>query len=363
MLKRVATYIGYGLLWLLLIVVVVCAERLVAKNEKEQLVTTTEITIEGGGSNPMINADAVSWWLKEHNAHPEGCVLEKLDIATIESVVSSHNAVDRANVSVTYDGCVEIDIEQREPVARLRITGYDMYLSRDGYMIPAEGLSPVHVPVITGDYKPLFGKRYVGYAQDVTRDTIAVLEDSIQRLEDAKVPHYNAITANNQALREVRRSSPKKTILQSKEVYEILKAEFQERYGRAVEAHSQTDRNIRSEIAKLERKQEELRLVKYNIEQQDREFRALRNFVLSISNDSFWSAEVVQVVATGGGAKPMQIAIIPRSGRFTVDLGTMENLNKKLKTLRRFYDNGLSNVGWNKYRSISLRYDGQVVCR
>ena len=150
MLKRVATYIGYGLLWLLLIVVVVCAERLVTKNEKEQLVTTTDITIEGGGSNPMINADAVSWWLKEHNAHPEGCVLEKLDIATIESVVSSHNAVDRANVSVTYDGCVEIDIEQREPVARLRITGYDMYLSRDGYMIPAEGLSPVFPGKNTG---------------------------------------------------------------------------------------------------------------------------------------------------------------------------------------------------------------------
>ena len=103
--------------------------------------------------------------------------------------------------------------------------------------------------------------------------------------------------------------------------------------------------------------------MRYKIGMQDSEFRALRDFILTISGDSFWSAEVVQVVVTGGGERPMQLAIIPRSGRFTVDLGTMENLTKKLKTLRRFYNNGLSNVGWNKYRNISLRYDGQVVCR
>ena len=28
-----------------------------------------------------------------------------------------------------------------------------------------------------------------------------------------------------------------------------------------------------------------------------------------------------------------------------------------------FYEKGLDNVGWNKYRSISVAYDGQVVCK
>jgi hypothetical protein len=363
MLKRVAKIVGYALLWVLLIVVMVGAERLATKNYKEQLVTSTEITIEGGGNNPMIDRDAISWWLKEHNAHPEGCLLDKLDIATIESVVASHNAVAEANVSVTYDGCVEIDIVQREPIARVRVAGYDMYFSRDGYLIPAVGVAPVHVPVVTGSYKPLFGSRYVGYAQDVTRDTIAALDKEILRLEDEKIPHYEGLVANNKALREVIRSAPKKNLFQKEAVYNILKADYQNRLSRAKEAHSQTDRNLRAEIAKLDHKQEEARLMRYKIGMQDSEFRALRDFILTISGDSFWSAEVVQVVVTGGGERPMQLAIIPRSGRFTVDLGTMENLTKKLKTLRRFYNNGLSNVGWNKYRNISLRYDGQVVCR
>ena len=82
-----------------------------------------------------------------------------------------------------------------------------------------------------------------------------------------------------------------------------------------------------------------------------------------IGEDEFWNAEIVQIIASGGGHEPLQLAIIPRSGRFTVDLGTMENLVEKLNKLRRFYENGLNNVGWDKYRNISLRYRGQVVCR
>lgn len=363
MFKKILTHIGYGVLWVLIIVVVVYAERLTAQNNREKVVSQTNIEIEGGISNPMIDAAAISNWLKEHNTHPEGTVLEKLDIATIESVVESHNAVAEANVCASYDGEVDIDIVQREPIARIRIAGYDHYLSDDGYLLSARGVAPVHVPVITGDYKPLFKRGFIGYAKDVTRDTIAAMNDSIQRLEDAKIPYFKQLIDNNRTLRVVKRSSPKKNPFDSDEEYEILVGAYKERLSHAVEAHSQNARNIKASIAALEDMQEALRQRIKNITEQDKEFEALRKFILHIEQDPFWRAEIVQIVATGGGESPLQIAIIPRSGRFTVDLGTMERLNKKLSTLRRFYAKGLSNVGWDKYRSISLRYDGQVVCR
>lgn len=363
MFKTIAKHIGYGVLWVLLIVVVVFAERLTTKNDRERLVTVTNIEIEGGGNNPMIDAYAISCWLKEQNLHPEGTILEKLDISAIESAVESHNAVADANVSVTYDGCVDIDILQREPIARMRISGYDMYLTQDGYLLPAKGVAPVHVPVITGDYKPLFGREFMGYAKDVTRNNIAMLNDSIQRLEDAKIPHYKQLLENNRALRLVKRAKPKQDPFMSDEEFKILAEAHKVRLSRAVEEHSANERSIKASIAELERKQELMRQKGERITTQDKDFEALKRFVLRISEDSFWSAEVVQIVATGGGITPLQIAIIPRSGRFTVDLGTMENLGKKLTTLRRFYDKGLNNIGWDKYRSISLRYDNQVVCR
>ena len=363
MLKRIATYIGFVLLWAALVVVVVCAERLTTKNNKEQLITATHINIEGGGNSPMVDVESISWWLKEHNVHPEGTTLEKLDIASIESAVKSHNAVASANVSATYDGSVKIDIELREPIARLRIAGYDMYITKDGYLLPARGVIPAHVPVITGDYTPLFRSDYMGYAESLTQDSIATLDANILRMEEEKLPYYKQIIDNNKALRVVRRSSPKKNLFQSKEEYNILVTAYKERYSVAVESHSQKEREIRSAIEVLERRQEEARQIIDGITAQDGDFKALMELINTIQHDTFWSAEVVQIVATGGGKSPLQLAIIPRSGHFTVDLGTTESLTTKLNTLRRFYDKGLKNVGWERYRSISLRYKGQVVCR
>ena len=82
-----------------------------------------------------------------------------------------------------------------------------------------------------------------------------------------------------------------------------------------------------------------------------------------ILSDDFLDADVAQIVASGDKSSSLQLAIIPRSANVTVDLGTTENLERKLATLRRFYDKGLSRIGWDKYSKISLRYDGQVVCR
>ena len=82
-----------------------------------------------------------------------------------------------------------------------------------------------------------------------------------------------------------------------------------------------------------------------------------------IMADGFLNADIAQIVATGDKRSSLQLAIIPRSANVTVDLGTTEDLERKLATLRRFYDKGLSRIGWDKYSKISLRYDGQVVCR
>ena len=92
------------------------------------------------------------------------------------------------------------------------------------------------------------------------------------------------------------------------------------------------------------------------------DFAAMINLLKSIDNNSFWQAEVVQLMITGGVAKQMELSFVPRSGNFVVDLGTATDLDTKLSNLYRFYHKGLDKVGWDKYKSISLRYDGQVVC-
>ena len=93
----------------------------------------------------------------------------------------------------------------------------------------------------------------------------------------------------------------------------------------------------------------------------DRQFAAaeLLQVVRALDRSEFWKAQVEQINVT----KDRQIELVPRVGDHLLILGTADNVEEKLERLMNFYEKGLDNVGWNKYRSISVAYDGQVVCK
>ena len=93
----------------------------------------------------------------------------------------------------------------------------------------------------------------------------------------------------------------------------------------------------------------------------DRQFAAneLLKVVRALDRSEFWKAQVEQINVT----KDKQIELVPRVGDHLLIIGTADNVEKKLERLMNFYEKGLDNVGWNKYRSISVAYDGQVVCK
>lgn len=84
----------------------------------------------------------------------------------------------------------------------------------------------------------------------------------------------------------------------------------------------------------------------------------LLEFAKFIRNDLFWSEQIEQIHVVS----PDEIELYPRVGQHVIELGSINNFREKLDRLRVFYREGLERVGWNKYRTISLAYDGQVVC-
>ena len=93
----------------------------------------------------------------------------------------------------------------------------------------------------------------------------------------------------------------------------------------------------------------------------DRKFASgdLLDVVNAIDRSEFWKAQVEQINVTREG----QIELVPRVGDHLLILGTAQDVDDKLKRLENFYRKGLDNVGWNKYRSISVAYENQVVCK
>lgn len=81
--------------------------------------------------------------------------------------------------------------------------------------------------------------------------------------------------------------------------------------------------------------------------------------LLQIHNDPFLDALVEQIYVEQEG----DLILIPKIGNLEIEFGAVERVDEKFKTLKTLYLEGMNGIGWNKYKSVSLKYEGQIVCK
>ena len=102
-----------------------------------------------------------------------------------------------------------------------------------------------------------------------------------------------------------------------------------------------------------------------------------RKYVSHLSNalmaDDLWKNQIEQINVT----RELGIELVPRVGDHIVYLGQLPEskydserkqqidafVAKKMGRLEKFYKYGLSQAGWNKYGSINLEFDNQIICK
>ena len=81
-----------------------------------------------------------------------------------------------------------------------------------------------------------------------------------------------------------------------------------------------------------------------------------------INADSFWTAQVAQIdVKPSETDQSWEFEMIPVVGNQVIKLGDGQNIFQKFNRLFIFYKEVLSRTGFNKYKTIDVRYAGQVV--
>jgi cell division protein FtsQ len=81
--------------------------------------------------------------------------------------------------------------------------------------------------------------------------------------------------------------------------------------------------------------------------------------VKQLQADEFYKTFIQQIVVDAGG----EFTLIPVLGDQKIRIGTIEDLDDKLKRIRIFYDEAMPYEGWRKYATISVKYKGQIVCK
>lgn len=77
-----------------------------------------------------------------------------------------------------------------------------------------------------------------------------------------------------------------------------------------------------------------------------------------VNKDDFWKAQIEQVFVQKNG----ELLLLPQVGDYLIEFGTPDDYVLKFRNLKAVYQQGFKNLGWNKYKTISVKYRNQVVC-
>lgn len=77
-----------------------------------------------------------------------------------------------------------------------------------------------------------------------------------------------------------------------------------------------------------------------------------------VNEDEFLKKHVIEIYQSENNT----IFLKFRQCNFTIQLGSLKNLDKKIMNLKAFYNKALKDKSFNNYENVNLQFESQVVC-
>lgn len=77
-----------------------------------------------------------------------------------------------------------------------------------------------------------------------------------------------------------------------------------------------------------------------------------------IDQDDFWRVQIKQIDVNASG----ELSMVPLVGDQLIEFGEPDHYREKFRNLKALYEQAFNRWGWDKYKTISLKYKDQVVC-
>jgi cell division protein FtsQ len=120
--------------------------------QEGQLVQLDQINIEIS-DDQFIDSNIILQYIEEHNFSYDGVMLSKFYLNDLEEILLKHPAVKKAEVYSNQQGTMNISLQQKKVMVRIKTDIVDYYLDEDGLeMALSEEYTP-RVIVVSGDVK------------------------------------------------------------------------------------------------------------------------------------------------------------------------------------------------------------------
>ncbi len=356
--RKLLRILGFLIGWGVILAYICYASHLAQAHRAEQRVTKVMVSMTDSTETRQFASSAqIAAQLKRSGLDMKGELVDSVNAVKLANYITDKGFVNDADVYVTYSGELHINIKQHEPVMRLLCGGLNSYITSEGDVFRSPQGAAYYTMVVTGGYGPMFVPKNDGDIDSEYALLMAKEEARLNKLGE----EFSSLIKERRACREG---------------ISNLKDDARRRVFESKKSHKQREVAINLDIAKYNEKLKQIEVRKMQLEQRQRgielrkkklqkkydDFRNLINFVGEISNDTFWSAEVVQFIADTTSTGEISLRMIPRSGDFIITIGTLAESDAKMRKLQEFYKNGLSRLGWDRFKRVDLRYRKQVIC-
>jgi cell division protein FtsQ len=144
----------------------------VNKEQDELRCKSLEINVDQNGDLYFLDRTDIEKLIKNRGDSINGEPKAALNVTELERALNSHADIANAEVSVSIDGKVKVQVKQRNPVVRIiNETGDSYYMDDVGKLMPLSDKYTAKVLIANGKIPESYGRHYKRTMEDIAKDS------------------------------------------------------------------------------------------------------------------------------------------------------------------------------------------------
>jgi len=163
--KKVLQILKWGMLLSLMVVVLSFTNQ----KQNKQMVFLNQINIEVSEDEFMTEQIALKY-IEQHNFSFDSVALSNFYLNELEVAFLQHPAVKNAQVYSNQEGVININLQQRKAVVRIKTDNTDYYLDEQGMKMPLSSEYTPRVLVVTGEVNESNHSSIFSFVERINKD-------------------------------------------------------------------------------------------------------------------------------------------------------------------------------------------------
>ncbi|MCW3070242.1 MAG: hypothetical protein JWO44_132 [Bacteroidetes bacterium] len=169
--------------WCLLVIGLLVSLGFVNREQDALPCKSLDISVNQDGDLYFVKKSDIAQMLKDRGDSIVGEPKSSINVTEMEHALNSHPAIANAEVSMSIDGVVKVDVKQRNPIIRvINADGDSYYLDDEGKLMPLSDEYTMKVLVANGNIMEPYSKRYMYSVEQIGKDSLLCATSKLDEL-------------------------------------------------------------------------------------------------------------------------------------------------------------------------------------